>query len=341
MCLPVFLGPWLTLYSFHKVIRAVNRSIIKIICFAAISACLLALRPRPAEAQSNVDPQFKDEAAQLSAFEATLARQPKDAAAREGEVKTAIAAALRAREAGRSEDALTFLLRANYWVPDDPELLLDTGIQEESMNLYKDADTALAKAQQLRPGDLKTLYAIARVKMDLEQTHASEEAWRSYLSQRPEDASAHYGYGVLLQMLQRSDEARAQFLKSIELSPQQAESYYRLGELARNEGNLPHAKAYYQQAIAHNPSHAGALTGLAILAYQAHQYEEAEGYLEKAIAASPDFQTAHYYRGLTLAKLGRMQESQTEMDLAVKMANEQNARKDQINQLSAQPYRPN
>ena len=292
-------------------------------------------------AQSPVNPQFKDEEIKLNAFEATLAQRPNDATAREGEVKTAISAALKARSAGQNEGALTFLLRAKYWVSDDPELLLDAGIQEESMQLYKDADAALTEAQRLRPGDFKTLYAIARVKMDLGQTQASEQAWRSYLDQKPEDASAHYGYGTLLQMLQRSDEARVQFLKSIELAPQQSESYYRLGELARDEGNVSQAKTNYEQALAHNPSHAGAITGLAILAYQAHQYQVAESELEKAISASPDFQTAHYYRGLTLAKLGRKDESQSELDLALKMANEQDAQKGVVKQLSAQPYLPN
>jgi tetratricopeptide (TPR) repeat protein len=310
------------------------------ISLLAAFVCLLNLQPWCAGAQSNVDAQLKDEVAQFETFEATLKQQPKEHLAREREVKTAIDAALKARNAHRDDEALSFLLRAKYWVPDDPDLLLDTGIQEESMQLYKDADATLAEAQRIRPGDLKTLYAIARVKMDLGQSQASEDAWKSYLDQRPEDASAHYGYGVLLQMLQRSKEAREQFRKSVDLSPRQVESYYRLGELARDDGDLSQAKNYYEQTLAHGPSHAGALTGMAILAYQAHQYSEAEVYLEKAIAAAPDFQTARYYHGLTLAKLGNKEESQSELDMAVQMTNEENARKNQMKQLSAQPYQP-
>ena len=317
-----------------------NVTVGRICIIHVVAAGLLTLLSSQACAQSSVDQLFKEEIAKLDASEATLKQHPGDAEARQAEVNTAIAVALKSKSAGRNEDALSFLLRAKYWVPDNVELLLDTGIQEESMNLFKDADAALAEAQRLRPGDPKTLYAIARVKMDLGQTQASDEAWRSYLDQRPDDASAHYGYGVLLQMLQRSEDARTQFLKSVQLSPQQGESYYRLGELAREEGDQAQAKAYYEQTLAHVPSHAGALTGLAILAYEAHQYEEAEGELEKALAASPNFQTAHYYHGLILAKLGRKQESQAELDLAVRLTNEQNAHKDQMKQLSAQPYQP-
>ncbi len=306
---------------------------------ALLAACSILLKSALLLGQDDVDSKLRAESAQLDIFEAALKQQPGDAMARKGEIEAAVSAALDAKRAGHDEQALSFLLRAKYWVPDDPELLLDAGVQEESMKLYKDADVALAQAQRLRPGDTKTLYAIARVKMDLAQTQASEEAWRAYLEQRPDDASAHYGYGVLLQMLQRADAARAQFQKSIELSPQQVESYYRLGEIAREGGDALQAEKYYKEALSHGPSHAGALTGLAILAYQAHRYDEAESELVKAIAYAPDFQTARYYHGLTLAKLGRKQESEKELAVAVQIANSENGRKDQTKQL-AQPYQP-
>jgi tetratricopeptide (TPR) repeat protein len=307
---------------------------------ALLAACSILLKSALLLGQDDVDSKLRAESAQLDVFEAALKQQPGDATARKGEIEAAVSAALDAKRAGHDERALSFLLRAKYWVPDDPELLLDTGVQEESMKLYKDADAALAEARRLRPGDTKTLYAIARVKMDLTQTQASEEAWCAYLEERPDDASAHYGYGTLLQMLQRTDAARAQFQKSIELSPQQVESYYRLGEIAREGGDALQAKKYYKEALSHGPSHAGALTGLAILAYQAHRYDEAEGELAQAIAYAPDFQTARYYHGLTLAKLGRKQESEQELAVAVQIANSENARKDQTKQLAAQPYKP-
>ncbi len=55
---------------------------------------------------------------------------------------------------------------------------------------------------------------------------------------------------------------------------------------------------------------------------------------------APDFQTARYYHGLTLAKLGRKEESAKEMALAVHLADEQNARKDESRRLAEQPYHP-
>jgi len=305
-------------------------------------ACAIAMQAATAccfSQQASLDQKLQAYADQLTANETSLKLEPDNQTLRKQEITTATAAALEARRTNHMEESLTFLLRANYWVPNDAELLLNTGIQEESMKLYKDADKTLAQAQQLGPGELKTLYAIARVKMDLNQTQASEAAWRSYLEQRSEDASAHFGYGLLLQMLQRIDEAKAQFQKSIDLHPQQAESYYRLGEIARDAGDIATAKSNYEITIAHAPAHAGALTGLAILDYKAKQYDQAESLLEKATQYAPDFQTARYYHGLTLARLGRKQESEKELAIAIQIADAQNARKEQEKQLAA-PYQP-
>ncbi|MBX6360645.1 tetratricopeptide repeat protein [Pseudacidobacterium ailaaui] len=290
--------------------------------------------------QAQTDAAASPQSTQMDAYEAALKANPQDADARKGEVQTGIAEALKARRNRQNELALAYLLRARYWVPDDPELLLDLGIQEESMKLYHDADAAVTEAGRLRPDDLKTLYATARIKMDVNQMQASEEAWKRYLALRPDDATAHYGYGLLLQMLQRTDEAKEQFVKSIELQPKQAESYYRLGEIAREAGNIEEARKEYQEALAFDPTHAGAWTGLGVLAFRAKQYAEAEEDLEKAVQYAPDFQTAHYYRGLTLAKLGRKEESEKELAVAVQLADEQNSRKDQSRRLAPQPYQP-
>ena len=251
----------------------------KTICSGCAVIALFGAHVCFAQSNSAAAPQ----SAKLDAYEQVLKLDPHDDAARKGEIQAAMDEALAAKQAGKNDLALAYLLRANYWVPDDAELLTDTGIQEEAMNLNHDADAALAKAQQIQPGNPKTLYAIARVKMDVNQAAASEAAWKAYLTQRPDDASAHFGYGVLLQMLQRIDEARAEFQKSIDLSPHQVESYYRLGEIARNAGDAVQAKQYYTQAIGYGPQHAGAWAGLGILAFKAKQYDEAERDLEKAV----------------------------------------------------------
>ena len=276
----------------------------------------------------------------LDAFEEVLRQHPKDEMARHGEVTEAIEEALTARRKANNDLALAFLLRANYWVHDDAELLTDIGIQEESMTLNLDADAALTRARELRPRDPRILYAIARNKIELNQVQASEQAWKDYLAMRQNDASAHYGYGLLLEMMQRNEEARNEFKKSIALSPNQAESYYRLGEIARNTGQGVQAEQFYKQALEHDSAHAGAWAGLGMIAYNASHYDEAEQDLEKAIEHSQNLQIAHYYYGLALAKLGRKEESTMELETAARLADAENARRQKTKRLAAQPYQP-
>jgi tetratricopeptide (TPR) repeat protein len=159
------------------------------------------------------DPVLNSAATRMSSFELALKSNPSDSAARKGEVAAAIAFSLAEKKEHREEAALWLLLRGRYWVPDDPELLLDLGIQEDKLSLLVDADTALAEAVRIRPDDPNTLYTVARVKMDLGQMQSAEQAWLSYIKRDPGNPAAYYGYGVVLQTLGRDDEARSQFEK--------------------------------------------------------------------------------------------------------------------------------
>jgi tetratricopeptide (TPR) repeat protein len=283
------------------------------------------------------DPVLNAANPQMSAFEQVLKSTPADPAARKGEVAAAITYSLAEKQEHREEAALWLLLRARYWVPDDPQLLLDLGVQEDKLTLFVDADATLADALRIRPDDLDTLYTVARVKMDLGQMQAAEQAWVAYIKHDPGNPTAYYGYGVVLQTLGRDDEARSQFTKSIELNPKQAESYYRIGEILRNEGNAADARKEYGEALARDPGHGGALTGLAILDYQLKKYDDAETELEAAIKSLPNYRTARYYHGLTLARLGRKEEAEAELSLAMQLGK----KKELQRQLIPQPYRPN
>jgi tetratricopeptide (TPR) repeat protein len=282
------------------------------------------------------DPQLNAAGAQMSAFEKTLQTDRSDAAARKNEVDAAIRYSLAEKREQREQAALWLLLRARYWVPDDPDLLADLGVQEDSLKLFVDADKTLAEALRIRPNDLNTLYTVARVKMDLGQMQAAEQAWLSYIKQDPGNPVAYYGYGIVLQTLGRDDEARSQFMLSIKENPDQAESYYRLGEISRREGNKSDARTEYEQALARNSTHGGALTGLAILNYEEKKYDQAESELEAAIKSVPAYRTARYYHGLTLSKLGRKNEAEAELARAMQLSDKNELQR----QLVTEPYRP-
>jgi tetratricopeptide (TPR) repeat protein len=282
------------------------------------------------------DPQLNAAGELMSPFEKALQTDRSDAASRKSEVDAAIRYSLAEKREHREQAALWLLLRARYWVPDDPDLLTDLGVQEDYLKLFVDADKTLAEALRIRPNDLNTLYTVARVKMDLGQMQAAEQAWLSYIQQDPNNPVAYYGYGIVLQTLGRDDEARSQFMLSIKENPSQAESYYRLGEISRRAGNKADARTQYEQALARDSTHGGALTGLAILNYQEKNYDEAESELTAAIKSMPAYRTARYYHGLTLSKLGRKNEADAELARAMQLSDKNELQR----QLVTQPYRP-
>ncbi len=258
------------------------------------------------------------------AFEAALSAEPNNAKAQAGEVAASERLALEARAAGKMNDALQTLLRAQQFAPHNARLLFDLGILEDQMRLFTDADKSLAAAEQLNPGDPNILYGLARVKMDLGQLAPAEEKMQAYLKLRPNDASAHYGLGRIYQVGLQFDKAQAEFARSVELQPVQTESYFELGDLALKQGDYDEAIKQFGKTLERDPKHGGALEGMGEAYFKQKHYEQAKDFLERAIAAAPDYAPCHYYLGLTLARLGRKEDSERELATASKLADAEN-----------------
>lgn len=274
----------------------------------------------------------------MKSFEAALRADPHNVDARAGEVKAAIAAALEAKRAGDNDGAMVYLVRARKYVPDDPELLLDFGVQADDMHLYKDGEEALKQALALRPGDAQVTYALGHVELDEQKMPQAEAHLREYLKLKPEDASAHYGLGKLLHMLSRDDEARAELQQSIELQPAQTESYYELGSVELDLQKNGEAAVLFQKVLDRNPKHGGALTGMGMVAYRKKDYVSAEARLKSAVLNAPEYSAAHLYYSMVLARLGRKEESEKEAALAKNLA--EKAKQEQRGYVLSEPETP-
>jgi tetratricopeptide (TPR) repeat protein len=116
------------------------------------------------------------------------------------------------------------------------------------------------------------------------------------------------------------DPARAEFQRSIELQPVQTEAYYQLGDIALGQGNFAEAIADFSKTLARDSKHGGALAGTGQAYFKEKQYVEAEEFLQRAVVSAPDYETGHYFLGLTLARLGRKEDSERELALATRLA---------------------
>ena len=272
-----------------------------------------------------------------AAYQAILKEHPESTEAQDGEVRAAEKLALAARAAQDMNGALGELLEAQKFAPASTRLLYDLGVLEDEIGLYRDADTTAGALQKLAPGDSKVAYLVARIKLDLGQLPEAETAMQAYLKAQPADPTAHYGMGRIFQLRGDNVQARAEFKQSLALKPEQTESHYQLADIAVKSDQFSDAIAEAAQVLARDSHHGGALTDTGIAYFRLKQYDKAESFLQQAVIAKPQYQPGHYYLGLTLARLGRKQESDSELATATRLADEENARSSQRMRLNDHP----
>jgi Flp pilus assembly protein TadD len=221
------------------------------------------------------------------------------------------------------EKALSLLLQARKTSPKDADVQYDFGMVALNMSLLPDAQVAFKTALELRKNDPNTLYALGRTQMAFANFEDAHTTFDRYNQLRPSDASGHYASGMTLEALQRPAEARSQFEKSIELQPAQTESYFQLGRMAAEEGDIQAAHEQFARVLNRDAHHAGALAAEGRLKFQQKDYAAAAELLSQAIAANTSLQEAHYYLGMTYARMNRKEDSDKELALASQLEHEE------------------
>lgn len=229
-----------------------------------------------------------------------------------------------AREALNSdtEKSLSLLLRARKLAPENPDVQFDLGMVELRMSLLPDAVDAFETTLKLRSNDASAIYGLGRAYLDWTKFTQARQQFERYVKLQPNDASGHYGLGMSCAALQLAPEARAEFEKSIALAPVQTESYFRLGLLDLDAQDYPSAEKNFQHVLDRNLSHAGALAAMGRVKLETKKYDEAADLLQRAIAGDASLREAHYYLGLTYARMGRKQESDEQLQIATQLEKE-------------------
>jgi tetratricopeptide (TPR) repeat protein len=229
-----------------------------------------------------------------------------------------------ASASGDWDNALALLKEARKYGPDNADVQFEFGMAALKLALQEDAIEAFQQTLKLRNNDALTLYNLGRAFMELSKFDDARQQFAHYVEIRPDDPSGHCALGMTLAALERSEEARAQFERSIALAPAQTESYYRLGLLDLNSRDYDAATQDLRHVLDHEPNDAAALTALGKVEFGQKHYSEAVSLLQQAISSADSLPEAHYYLGLTLARMGRKMESNEQLEIATRLEHEQN-----------------
>jgi tetratricopeptide (TPR) repeat protein len=221
------------------------------------------------------------------------------------------------------EKALSFMMQARQASPNDPEVLYEFGMAALRMSLFPDAIQAFQSVLKVRKEDAKAIYALGRAQMGLAKYQDARDTFAHYVQLNSGDASGHYALALTLASLQQFPEAKTEFERSIQLKPVQTESYFQLGRLELNAGDLGAAGMHFIYVLQRDPHHAGALTGMGRIEFEKKNYDEAAKLLERAVTVEPSLREAHYYLGLSYARLGRKEDSAAQLKITNELDQEE------------------
>lgn len=221
---------------------------------------------------------------------------------------------------GNSPKALVLLTDAGKYAPENPDVQFELGTIELQMSSWQDAVDAFQRTLRLRENDPLAIYNLGRAFMGLLNFEEARKQFATYVKIRPDDGNGYCALGMTLAALERAPEAREQFERSITLAPSQTESYFRLGLIDVDEKNFDEAARNLRLVLAREPKHAGALSLLGRVAFEQKRYPDAIDLLQRAITGDNSLREAHYYLGLTFARVGRKEEANDQLRIATLLA---------------------
>jgi tetratricopeptide (TPR) repeat protein len=234
-------------------------------------------------------------------------------------------AATIAERQGELERSLSYWIRAKKLDAEDPEILLGFGRACLKLDLLEDAEPALTKAASIRPREPLYQYTLAAAKVGKRQFEAAQGLLEELVTEQPHDPQLQYALGSVLYTEGHLAEAAAHLRESIRLQPEQLASYHYLALVARDQGGDAAAIEQLEKLLQRYPDHAPSCEALGELLMTAQRYSESEVNLRKAVRLNPKSVKGNYQLGLVLARMGKKDEADRQLELAKSLREEDDA----------------
>ena len=177
----------------------------------------------------------------------------------------AVAAAARALDAGRADEAGQHLASAVAAYPDHPEVLRMQAGLLGMRGQHQAAIACMRRGLTQRPDDAASYNTLGTLLGQAGEFDAAIEALRRTCQLQPDMALAWYNLGVMLTRSVRNEEAVSALQNAVAVAPDHVAARTLLGDLLRTRGQIADAATEYRKVIAQQPWSGMAWWGLADL----------------------------------------------------------------------------
>jgi tetratricopeptide (TPR) repeat protein len=211
------------------------------------------------------------------------------------------------------EQAIRILGQLRKAAPEDPEVLYAT------YRTYSDlAGESMLSLSLAAPDSAQMHQVLAHEESRQGHSNGAVAEFRKAIAIDPHLPGIHFELAELLRSLEDEalkKEAEKEYRAALADNPLDEKSILRLADIDAEKGASQEALEEYKKAVALQPGDAGAKLGLAKILTEMNHSGEALPLLEEAVRLDPTNATAHYRLGTLYRKIGRREESKTEIEL--------------------------
>jgi len=257
------------------------------------------------------------------------------------------------QQAGRNEEALTFLRRAVALCPDDADFHYNLGVVQQLLGHKDEAMTSYRHALSLQSDHAPALNNLGNLALNLDRLDEAEECLRHSLRVQPDNGAAYHNLGLVCMRRGNLEEAITCFREAVRFRPDDAMIHFHLGQALEERGQseeaihafeqaahlrpedaffqfslgnaltLQHKPAaalpHYEIALRRAPKEPGHHSNLGNVLTQLGRPQEAEAHCREAIRLKPDFVNGHHNLAVALAAQGRLEEALQSVEDALRI----------------------
>jgi tetratricopeptide (TPR) repeat protein len=182
-------------------------------------------------------------------------------------------------QAGRYDEALDALSRAESLGGALAELYLETGFVLDALHRHDEAACSFERAIELCPGYARAHLNLGNERLEQNRHHDAVTCYLRALDLRPEYLEAHDNLGNAYRAQGKFDLAESSYRRALEIEPSDIRARNNLACALSWQGRLEEARSCFEEVLRENPAHIEAQVNLGMLRLTQGDFERGwEGY---------------------------------------------------------------